>query len=117
MTVANRNAPRQLVLSGLKTEIARAETAFEQRRLVCRRLLVSAAFHSPLVAQVQRPFRETLEEVAFHSPTLPVYANVTGRTYPSEPEQMRSLLAEQLARPVAFADEIDAMHRDGVRTF
>src|SRR5581483_11214825 len=83
----------------------------------CRWLPVSAAFHSPLVAEVQQPFSEALAEVDFAAPQLAVYANTTGLLYPSEPAAMRALLAAQLAQPVAFADEIDAMFGDGVRTF
>ncbi len=117
LTMANRNAPRQFVLSGKKSEISRAEAAFGQRKLACRLLSVAAAFHSPLVAEVEQPFREALEQVDFRTPNVPIYANTTGKLYPSEPAQMRAMLAGQLARPVAFADEIEAMYRDGIRTF
>src|SRR5207253_4609972 len=73
LTVANRNAPRQVVLSGHTAEISRAEQALAARQLAARRLPVAAAFHSPLVAAVQRPFRETLEDVAFQTPRVPVF--------------------------------------------
>jgi polyketide-type polyunsaturated fatty acid synthase PfaA len=117
LTVANHNAPRQVVLSGRLADIEAAQRLFAQRKLACKALAVSAAFHSELVAGASSPFRAALTELAVSPPRVPVYANTTGREYPREPQRIRELLGQQLAKPVEFVTQIQTMVRDGVRTF
>ena len=45
------------------------------------------------------------------------YGNADAAVYPAEPDAIRRTLAEHLAAPVRFADQIEAMYADGVRTF
>ena len=117
LVVANRNAPAQNVLSGATAEIEKAEKLLAARGLKCVRLPVAAAFHSPLVAQALAPFAKALKEVPFAKTSVPVYANTTGEPYPAEASKSRDLLANQLGKPVEFVKLVEAMHRDGVRTF
>ena len=117
LVVANRNAPSQAVLSGSSAEIERAIVLFGARRLACKRLPVAAAFHSPLVADAALPFREALADVTFGATRLPVFANSTAAPYPDDDEAAKSLLAGQLARPVEFVAEIEALHASGISTF
>jgi len=117
LVIANRNAPSQAVLSGASAEIDRATSALDRRQLRHTRLPVAAAFHSPLVARAREPFHEALSEVTIGSTRKPVFANTTGAAYPSEPTAIRALLSGQLAEPVEFTRQIEAMAHDGVRTF
>ncbi|NNN05017.1 MAG: acyltransferase domain-containing protein, partial [Elusimicrobia bacterium] len=117
LVIANRNAPAQNVLSGSTDEIARAEKIFAARGHRCVRLPVAAAFHSPLVAPALAGLAAALKDVAFSAPTAPVYANTTAEPYPADAEASRGLLAGQLAKPVEFVKLVEAMHRDGVKTF
>jgi acyl transferase domain-containing protein len=117
LVIANRNAPAQNVLSGATAEIERAEKLLAARGLKCVRLPVAAAFHSPLVAPALSGLAKALKDVSFAKPTAPVYANTTGEPYPVEAAKSRDLLAHQLAKPVEFVKLVEAMHRDGVRTF
>ncbi|MCZ2340221.1 MAG: SDR family NAD(P)-dependent oxidoreductase [Bacteroidales bacterium] len=117
VVVANKNAPMQSVLSGSIAEIQRAEAALSARGVRSVRLSVAAAFHSPLVADAAMPFRAALEDVPFPPGTIPVFANTTAAQYPHDSRASRDLLGHQLANPVAFADEIAAMLRVGIRTF
>ncbi len=117
LTLANKNSPQQTVLSGPTAAIERAAAALSARQLRCTRLPVAAAFHSPLVAGAEQPFRATLENIAFQPPSVPVYANTTAQPYPHDPSQARDLLAGQLARPVEFVAEVEALYSAGVPTF
>ena len=86
LTIANRNAPNQAVLSGRSSEIARATEVFTRHNLGCRKLSVSAAFHSPLVAGFRQPFAAALAKVEFQPATAPVFANTTAHlTRPTRP--------------------------------
>jgi acyl transferase domain-containing protein/NAD(P)-dependent dehydrogenase (short-subunit alcohol dehydrogenase family) len=117
LVVANKNSPRQTVLSGASAEIKRAADLFAQRKMAATVLPVSAAFHSAFVAEARQPFLAALAQVAFAPAIVPVFSNTTANVYPSRPDEARALLAGQLAEPVSFVDEIESMFRSGVRTF
>ncbi|TRO82586.1 type I polyketide synthase [Trichloromonas acetexigens] len=117
LVLANRNTPEQGVLSGPVTEIQRAAECLGKRGLRCTMLNVAAAFHSELVADAAGPFAEKLKDVAFRGARTPVYANTSGAPYPADAAAVRDLLANQLAKPVEFVQEIEALYAAGIRVF
>jgi acyl transferase domain-containing protein len=117
LVLANKNAPRQTVLSGSAAAIDRAVAAFGKKQIPTTRLAVAAAFHSPLVAAAREPFRAALAAVPIPAGHFPVLANSTAAPYPVDAEAARDLLAGQLARPVEFVDCVERLYEDGVRTF
>ena len=118
VVIANKNAPRQCVLSGPAAEIERGRRLLGDRGIATQLVPVSAAFHSRFVAArrdavpARRSTRSNLRASA-----IPVFANATAEPYPDDPEPARDLLAGQLARPVEFVAQIEAMYRMGARTF
>ncbi len=115
--IANRNAPEQVVLAG---PIAPLESVIQELTALGykhRRLPVATAFHTPIVAPAAAPFRASQDSLAVSPPNIPVYSTVTAAPYPCEPEQIRDLLARQLAEPVRFSDQIEAMYAAGTATF
>src|SRR5262249_32732486 len=87
-------------------------------KLKATQLPVAAAFHSSLVADAAVPFRAALDGVSFNGANgVSVYANTTANTYPSDEREAKDLLANQLAKPGAFVEQIRAMAGTGVRTF
>jgi len=117
LVIANKNAPAQNVISGKTSEIQRAIEIFQKRKIRIIPLKVSAAFHSPLVADASKPFGKYLEKVRFKKGNFPVYSNTTAKIYPKQQKQMREILASQLENPVEFVKEIQQMHKNGIRTF
>ncbi len=117
LVLANRNTPEQGVLSGTTAEIEKAARLLDEQGLRYKQLSVAAAFHSDLVSAASGPFGERLQATKFSIPTASVYANTTGQAYPETAEAARELLAAQLACPVDFVAEIEAMYAAGLRTF
>ena len=117
VVVANHNSPTQVVLSGSVEEITKVEAALSAKGLTAKRLPVATAFHSPLVAGSSAPFRTFLEGVTVSAPKMDVFGNATAAAYPKDPAAIREQLASQLAQPVRFVEEIEAMYARGVRTF
>ncbi|MDD2899667.1 MAG: beta-ketoacyl synthase N-terminal-like domain-containing protein, partial [Desulfuromonadaceae bacterium] len=117
LVIANRNAPNQAVLSGSSAEIHRAANACVSRSLSCKQLTVAAAFHSSLVADAAIPLLAALADIPLAAGVIPVYANSTASCYPSDETAAKKLLAGQLAHPVEFVAEIEAMYASGIRTF
>lgn len=117
VVIANHNAPNQAVLSGNSTAIDHAAQRFAAAGINARRLDVATAFHSDIVSPAAVPFGFFLAGVAFGMPEVPVYANATAQPYAGDAQQMRTTLANQIAQPVRFVEQIQAMWRAGARTF
>lgn len=117
IVLANHNAPRQVVISGPTAAVDAAVGRLRGTGLNVTALRVACAFHSPLVAGSVPRFAALLADLPVYPPQIPVWSNRTAQPYPQEPDQVRRELAEQLASPVAFVDEIEAMYAAGARTF
>jgi acyl transferase domain-containing protein/NAD(P)H-dependent flavin oxidoreductase YrpB (nitropropane dioxygenase family)/NAD(P)-dependent dehydrogenase (short-subunit alcohol dehydrogenase family) len=117
ITIANLNAPNQTVISGSQRTVEGAIARCKEAGLRARKLPVACAFHSPLVAPAQQRFAAVLRSTPLKPPSRPVFSNTTAAQYPSNPDEIVSLLAEHLVRPVDFVAEISAMHDAGARLF
>ncbi|MEU4746002.1 phosphopantetheine-binding protein, partial [Actinosynnema sp. NPDC023658] len=61
--------------------------------------------------------RAAAETIPMSVLRVPVHANADGLPYPADPEGLPERLAAHLCGPVLFADTIEAMYGEGVRTF
>jgi amino acid adenylation domain-containing protein len=117
VVIANDNSPEQVVLSGSTDAIGKALEHLASTGIGARRLAVASAFHSTIVADSVEPFRRFLADVTVETPALHVYANSTAAPYAEHAEDIRDLLAGQIAQPVRFRDTIEAMYAAGIRHF
>jgi acyl transferase domain-containing protein len=117
VVVANHNAPQQVVISGPTEAVEAAGRALDDAGLSSKRLEVSTAFHSSLVASAVAPFRSFLDGVTVSAPNTTVTSNTTAAEYPSEPGAIRDQLANQLGERVRFVEQVERMFEAGVRTF
>lgn len=114
LTIANDNAPGQLVLAGALEALDAAEAeAKDATGARPRRLPVTGAFHSPLMAPAADRLRAALKATPVAEPSFPVYSNGTARPF----EDVRGELAENLLRPVRFRETVHAMRAAGVEEF
>ncbi len=117
VVIANHNAPDQFVLSGESAAVDEALQRFSAAGVNARHLDVATAFHSEIVSSAAVPFSEFLAGIPFDTPTVPVYANATAAPYVGGAQEMQTTLANQIAEPVRFVEQIQAMWRAGARTF
>ncbi|MGB9598070.1 MAG: ACP S-malonyltransferase, partial [Candidatus Poribacteria bacterium] len=90
---ANYNCPGQIVISGQKDAVQKAqELAQKAGAKRCIPLDVSGAFHSPLMRPAEDGLRKVLKEINFSKPAIPFVANVTA-DYLSDPDELRETLA------------------------
>ncbi|MBW5487121.1 ACP S-malonyltransferase, partial [Streptomyces bambusae] len=115
--VANHNAPRQCVLSGPTPAVEEAVRELRAQGLGAERIPVACAFHSEVVAAAADRLAAELAGAAVVGAAVPVWSNTTGRPYGADPAGTRALLARQIAEPVRFVEQIEAMYEAGVRTF
>jgi [acyl-carrier-protein] S-malonyltransferase len=113
LSIANDNAPDQLVLSGATAALDEAETALSERRVRAKRLPVAGAFHSPLMEPAVEPFRTIVGETAIGTPNVPVYSCVTAEPFDDIPAR----LVEALTSPVRWLDVMQALEGAGTRRF
>jgi len=116
-TVANRNSPGQIVVSGEKAAVSAAAEA--ARELGARRAIVlpvSVAAHSPLMGQAAENMASILASVTFNDPRAPLLANADARPLTSG-EQCRAELVEHLTRGVDWIAAVESMTVAGVTHF
>lgn len=117
LTVANDNAPGQVVISGRHEALAAAAEPLREagaRRLVP--LKVSGAFHSPAMRGAGEELRAAFDGVTWHEPTIHVVSNVTAQPV-DDAAGVRKLLARQVSSPVEWVASVRAMAARGVDTF
>jgi polyketide-type polyunsaturated fatty acid synthase PfaA len=117
VVIANHNASNQFVLSGDSTTIDDVVQRFSAAGVNARRLDVATAFHSEIVSSAAVPFASFLADIPIRMPEMPVYANATAQPYAGDADELRTTLANQIAQPVRFAEQIQAMWQAGARTF
>jgi len=117
VVLANYNSPTQTVLSGAVEAIEETEKRLSMAKIKFRRLPVSAAFHSPLIAAAVSPFQEFLQSVELKAPLFDVLSNADVAAYPADAAAIPGRLANQLAQPVRFAEQVEEIYRRGVRLF
>lgn len=120
VVAANKNSPKQTVISGETAAVKRAGELFRERGLEGTLIPVSAAFHSGVVAPAREPFMKTLEKLSVSSPAIAIISNVTGDYYPvgpGAPARIRDLLGKQFAAPVEWVKTLRRLHGDGIRVF
>ena len=111
LTIANDNAPGQLVLSGATDAVAQAEElARDETGARARRLPVSAAFHSPLMQPAASRLAEALAKVDVAPPLFPVYANGSAAPF----KDVRRELSQNLLRAVRWRETMLALRAAGI---
>lgn len=116
-TIANRNSPGQIVVSGDRAAVERA--AEKARELGVKRAIVlpvSVAAHSPLMARAADGMREVLATVTFNDPVAPLLANADARLLTTG-EECRAELVEHLTRGVDWVAAVERMAAAGVTRF
>jgi [acyl-carrier-protein] S-malonyltransferase len=117
ITVANRNAPGQIVISGSRAAVqAAADVA---KGLGARRVMVlpvSVAAHSPLMADAAEGMRRALAEITFRDPAAPLLANADASML-TDGEACRDELIDHLTRGVDWVAAVETMTGAGVDTY
>ncbi len=117
VVVANRNAPKQSVISGPTAAVEAAIDTLAVAGLAAKRIRVACAFHSPVVAAAAESLARALDGAGVAAPSVPVWANATAAPYPADAAETRAILAGQVAMPVRFREQIEAMYAAGARIF
>ena len=103
---ANYNQDGQLVVAGIKDDLASLEQTFKDAGAKRALLLdMSVASHCELLASAQEPLAELMSTMVTDNFSAPIVSNVTTEKYSSKAEAV-SLLKDQLVKPVKYKQSI-----------
>jgi [acyl-carrier-protein] S-malonyltransferase len=115
LTVANDNAPNQVVLSGARGAFDAAAEAAREQGLRAVPLPVTGAFHSPAMAAARPELEAALAGVDFHAPAegVTVVSSITTAPF----DDVRARLADALTQPVRWRETLLDLRARGVERF
>ena len=114
---ANFNSPGQIVISGSVSGVRKGmELAKTRGAKLVKELIVSGAFHSPLMQQAREGLRIALAKITIRDAKIPIFANVTAEPVQTAAE-IRTLLEEQLTNAVRWEESMQNMIVGGATTF
>jgi len=114
---ANFNSPGQVAISGEVDAVHAAMANLKEagaKKVV--ELVVSGAFHSPLMESAQTGLSEALEKAEIKDASIPVYTNVTALPV-TKKEEIKDLLYKQLTHPVRWMEIYSNMAKNGFEDF
>jgi [acyl-carrier-protein] S-malonyltransferase len=114
---ANFNSHEQVVLSGTREAIDRAEALSKDlgiRKAI--RLPVAGAFHSDLMRPAADRLAALIADVPFQDPVIPVISNVTARLH-ADPVTIKRLMIEQIYSSVRWCECIEWLKTQGVSSY
>jgi [acyl-carrier-protein] S-malonyltransferase len=114
---ANFNSPGQIVISGSVEGVRAAmEICKNEGAKLVKELVVSGAFHSPLMIGAKEILKNKLDETPIYIARIPVYTNVNAKPVQDQ-ETIKKFLVEQLSQPVRWEEAIVNMINDGADKF
>jgi len=114
---ANFNSPGQIVISGSVDGVKKAmEICKEKGARLVKELVVSGAFHSPLMESAKETLKIVLDKTNIYDARFPVYTNVTAKPV-TDKNEIKEMLYQQVTSPVRWEEIINKMIADGVDEF
>ena len=104
MAIASFNSPKLCVVAGPNDQVAALEKMLEEKKIACRHLHTSHAFHSPMMEEIVEPFADFVSQFEFSSPEISILSTVTGQWMTDEQAQDPNYWANHLRQPVRFSD-------------
>ncbi|MEI6757994.1 MAG: ACP S-malonyltransferase [Chlorobium sp.] len=114
---ANFNSPGQVVISGDIAAVKKAVAlAPSKGARMAKELVVSGAFHSPLMKPAEEELAAALGRIDIKDAEIPVCMNAVARPVTSAAEIRQNLIL-QLTSSVLWAQSIEAMVQSGISEF
>jgi [acyl-carrier-protein] S-malonyltransferase len=114
VSVANHNTQNQIVITGSPNPVKKASEIATRKGAKSIALNVSGAWHSDLIKGAEKEFNKFLNDIEFHIPERPVVHNYTADLSPSDPDQIRTIMGQQLCHPVRWYDSVCKLNEMGV---
>lgn len=107
VAIAACNGPTNTVISGDRVVVQRLMAEFSADGLKAKPLVVTHAFHSPLMDPMLDEFERFASTIAMHKPILPLVSNLTGEPMTAAPAA--AYWRHHLRNPVLFEKGIQSL--------
>ena len=110
VSIAAVNTVANVVISGKREALLAIADKLALTGIKPRKLTVSHAFHSPLMAPILDEFRQVATSITYHKPTIPLVSTVTGGLADDElltPEYW----IRHVCQTVRFAEGVATLHQ------
>ncbi len=117
VSIAALNGPNNVVISGAQAAVQAVRQNLEAEDIVTRPLVVSHAFHSPLMEPMLDDFEAIVRQVEFHAPRLPLVSNVTGQFLAEGQGTEARYWRQHIRSAVQFEASLQTLAAQGYRVF
>jgi len=112
--VTNKNSEKQTGVSGGADDIEKFCAFLTEQAVFFKKLNLTGAFHTPLLADASARLRTYLDTVNFKdAPCGRIISNTNAKPYPHSHEDIKDLLAKQIISPVEFISSIESVYESG----
>lgn len=117
VSIAAVNGPKLSVVSGAGEDVDAALKALSAEKIKSKGLVVSHAFHSPLMEPMLDAFETTAAEVAFNAPKIELISNVTGRAAGPNEVTNAAYWRTHVREAVHFSAAMKTLEERGYKVF
>ena len=114
--VANDNSNGQIVVSGKINSLEKLQTELKKKQIKFVKLPVSAPFHCPLMKKATSEMKDKIIQTEFKKPLVSIISNVNAEPQTNS-DIIKSLLIEQIEKPVKWRESINYMIGSGINKF
>jgi amino acid adenylation domain-containing protein/non-ribosomal peptide synthase protein (TIGR01720 family) len=112
LSLAAVNSPEFSVVSGPTDSVDRLEQELTAKKLACRRLQTSHAFHSAMMDPILEAFAAEVRKIRLQAPQLPYMSNLTGTWITEAQATSLEYWVQHLRGTVRFADCVRELVKD-----
>ncbi len=117
VSIGGLNAPDRIILSGAAAPVQKILDRFEAQGIQTRKLVVSHAFHSPLMEPILDEFERVAATCTFNAPHIPLISNITGHPFAPGEIPNAAYWRKHVRAAVNFSAGMAALHALGIQLF
>ena len=117
ISIAAINGPQNTVISGMDKDLNLILKNLKSKGINSQKLVVSNAFHSPLMEPMLQEFEKVAGEIEYHRPCIDLVSNVTGRLIEGDEISNSAYWFRHVQKPVRFIQSIQTLYEQNYRFF
>ncbi len=116
--ITNKNSEKQTAVSGKAQSIEKFCDFLKEEKVMFKKLNLTGAFHTPLLADASEKLRQYLDTLTFKRAGYGrIISNTLAAPYPKQVTEIKDLLARQIVSPVEFIKSIEHVYASGKTHF
>ncbi len=117
VSIGAYNGPESVVVSGAETAVSTIIENLQNEGIKTKQLVVSHAFHSPLMDSILDEFEQFARRLTFNAPRIPLISNVTGKIVANNEILDAAYWRQHIRAGVRFAEAMNTLHEQAYNLF